>query len=383
MDLTKQFRHIPRFDQLEGRETPAAGVTISPLSVVTTEQLASATVKVHLNARPISDVTVKLSRPPASEGKLSKTSLKFTRDNWNKDQSFTVTGVNDLIADKNVKYQIVTSLSTSDPVYKTINPPDISVTNRSGDLKLVRSTVPVLTTSEAGDKSTLQVALLSKPLKDVKVTVSLVDTTAPFAKTDEAKFSIVTRGTNNFFTITPSDWSQLRTIVLTGLDDAKTDGTVKYDVRLSLRSLDPLFNNRILSIPAQNTDNESAGFTNGNYTGSFQGAVAIPNLGSRNVDGQMAFSIKDGKITVTKPGPGTGTVSSTGAVSGVIRPTAATLNGLNLPAGVTLSDVTVSFTKTGVSIGTWTLTGKVTVPFVGLLDITSVGNCTWTVTKSA
>ena len=108
-----------------------AGVIINPLSgLVTTESGGTATFTVKLATQPESSVSIGFSSGNTSEGTISPSSLTFTTANWNTDQNITITGVNDVIADGNVAYTIISNSATSsDPDYNNLDPDDVSVTN--------------------------------------------------------------------------------------------------------------------------------------------------------------------------------------------------------------------------------------------------------------
>ncbi len=60
---------------------------------------------------------------------MAPASLTFTNANWNTDQTVTVTGVSDLLADGDVAYSIILGATAStDLIYNDVNPNDVSVT---------------------------------------------------------------------------------------------------------------------------------------------------------------------------------------------------------------------------------------------------------------
>ena len=106
---------------MTNQNNDTAGVTVTPTppaGLTTTEAGGAATFTVVLNSQPTADVTVVLSSGDATEGTVAPASLTFTPANWNTPQAATVTGVDDLIADGNVTYLIVTAPAVSgDPKY--------------------------------------------------------------------------------------------------------------------------------------------------------------------------------------------------------------------------------------------------------------------------
>ena len=81
----------------------------------------------------------------------------------------TITGVDDLVADGNIAYQIVTAPAVStDPNYSGRNAVDVAVTNTDNDVAGITVTpTSGLTTSEAvGGTATFTVVLTSQPTRN-------------------------------------------------------------------------------------------------------------------------------------------------------------------------------------------------------------------------
>lgn len=117
-------------------------------------------------------------------------------------------------------------------------------------------------------------------------------------------------------------------------------------------------------------------FGNGSYEGSFTGSVSLGKLiVNRAVRGDMAFSVLNAILAVTKPGTGTGTIAATGLSSSVARPTVTELRsmGLSIPAGATLSNVVMKFQQVSSGLNTWTISGQITVPNLGTQTLTGTG----------
>jgi hypothetical protein len=107
------------------------GVTVTPVSGLTTSEAGgSANFSIVLNTPPTADVTIGLTSSDTTEGALSTSSVTFTPANWDIPQVVTVNGVDDLAADGNVAYQIVTAAAVStDPNYNGLDVADVSLTN--------------------------------------------------------------------------------------------------------------------------------------------------------------------------------------------------------------------------------------------------------------
>ncbi len=107
------------------------GAIVSPTSgLATTEAGGTATFTVVLGSQPAADVTIGVTSSDATEGTAAPASLTFTSANWNVAQTVTVTGVDDILADGNQAYTIVTSAATSaDASYNGLAVADVGVTN--------------------------------------------------------------------------------------------------------------------------------------------------------------------------------------------------------------------------------------------------------------
>jgi Ca2+-binding RTX toxin-like protein len=114
-----------------------AGVLTNPttgaVSLTTAEGGTPTTVSAVLGAAPTSNVTLNLSSGDTTEGTVTPASLVFTPTNWFTPQTFTITPVDDTLVDGSVPYNIVTTLTTTDPTYSTLNPTDIAVTNTDNE----------------------------------------------------------------------------------------------------------------------------------------------------------------------------------------------------------------------------------------------------------
>ena len=111
------------------------GFTVNPTTgLSTTEAGGSATFTVVLTGLPTANVTIGLSSSDTTEGTVSPASLTFTSANWNIPQTVTVTGVDDLLVDGDIAFQIVTAAADStDAGYNGLNAVDVGVTNNDND----------------------------------------------------------------------------------------------------------------------------------------------------------------------------------------------------------------------------------------------------------
>ncbi len=164
----------------------------------------------------------------------------------------TVTGVDDLIVDGNILYQVITAAaSSSDPNYNGLNAANVSVTNQDNDTAgiTVNPTVGLITT-ESGGTATFTVVLTSQPGSSVTIGLSSSDTT-------EGTVSPTS------LTFTSGNWSIEQTATVTGVDDLIVDGNIPYQaITAPASSSDPNYNGlNAANVSVTNQDNDTAGIT--------------------------------------------------------------------------------------------------------------------------
>jgi large repetitive protein len=239
---------------MSNTDNDSAGITVTAApSLSTTEAGSSATFTVKLNSKPIANVMIPLSSSKPAEGTVSPAALVFTPDNWSSPQTVTITGVDDMVADGNQAYSIVTGAATStDTGYSGLNASDVAVTNTDDETAGFTVTPTTgLTTTEAGGTATFTIRLNSKPTGSV--TVGLTSNTTKEGTVSPASVSF-----------TPDNWSAPQTVTVTGADDKIADGSQPYSIITAVATgtdtsgyvgLNPV------DVSLSNTDNDSAGFT--------------------------------------------------------------------------------------------------------------------------
>jgi hypothetical protein len=207
----------------------SGGFVITPSSgLVTTEAGGQATFAIRLTTQPSGSVTLGISSSDLTEGTVSTSSVSFDSSNWNQNQIITVTGVDDLVADGNIPYSIITGAATStDPNYNGLNPPDVSVVNQDND---TASLVIVAATNGfqvvEGKTNTYTVALHSQPTADVTVTIASSDTAQGGTAAPAS------------LTFTSGNWNAPQTVSFVGANDFVVDGNTSWQLTNSVSSAD-------------------------------------------------------------------------------------------------------------------------------------------------
>ncbi|WP_302183118.1 DUF4347 domain-containing protein [Planktothrix agardhii] len=229
------------------------GITVTPTTgLTTTEAGGKATFTVVLNSQPTANVTIPLTSSNTAEGTIDKTSLTFTATNWNTPQTVTITGVDDLIDDGDIAYNIVTVAATStDTNYSGVNASDVAVTNTDNDTKGITVTPTTgLTTTEARGKATFTVVLNSQPTANV---------TIPLTSSNTAEGTI----DKTSLTFTATNWNTPQTVTVTGVNDSVDDGDIAYNiVTATATSTDSNYSGFDASdVAVTNSDNDTKGIT--------------------------------------------------------------------------------------------------------------------------
>uniref|UniRef100_UPI00356A1B7A CARDB domain-containing protein n=1 Tax=Stieleria sp. TaxID=2795976 RepID=UPI00356A1B7A len=112
-----------------------AGITVSaPATLETTEAGGVGVFSIALDSQPLQDVSIDVNVSDQTEASIAPAIYTFTPNNWNQPRTFTVTGVDDLLDDGNVPYQITfTATSSADPLYNAIQLNPISAVNVGTD----------------------------------------------------------------------------------------------------------------------------------------------------------------------------------------------------------------------------------------------------------
>lgn len=112
---------------------PGLSVTNSGSNQVT-EAGASLTLNISLSTQPSANVTVNIVSSNTNEATISTNVLNFNTSNWNVPQSITVTGVDDLLDDGNINFNVSFSTDASDDAtYALLNTFNYAATNLDND----------------------------------------------------------------------------------------------------------------------------------------------------------------------------------------------------------------------------------------------------------
>ncbi|MDH5560220.1 MAG: hypothetical protein OEY59_05135 [Deltaproteobacteria bacterium] len=231
-------------------DNDTAGFTISSISGNTSESGASATFDIRLNSQPTSGVVIPVSSSRPGEATVYPASLTFTVDNWNANQTVTVTGVDDFYADGNQSFTVILGqVATLDLDYSNLNPADVSGLNIDNDSAGFIIGSISNDTIEPDGTASFNLRLTSKPTADVNISVMSNDLTEGTVYPENITF-------------TSTNWNADQIVTVTGADDFVQDGNQSYLISFTLATSSDLNYNGLkpLSISTINIDNDSAGF---------------------------------------------------------------------------------------------------------------------------
>ena len=203
-------------------ESNTAGVSVSPTNL-SVEEGGTTTYTVVLTALPSGTVTVTPSSGDTGAAALSPSRLTFTSSNWNREQTVTVTGVEDDDADDEavaIRHRVsgYGSVTAADNVSVTVT--DMSFPMMESNTAGV-SVSPTNLSVEEGGTTTYTVVLTALPSGTVTVTPSSGDTGAAALSPSRLTF-------------TSSNWNREQTVTVTGVeDDDADDETVAIRHRVS------------------------------------------------------------------------------------------------------------------------------------------------------
>jgi hypothetical protein len=205
------------------KDNDTAGLVIGEPSGNTSEAGGQATITARLNSQPSDTVVLFVSSSNTNEVTVSQTALTFTSENWQSNQTVTLAGVNDELADGAQDVVITFSIQDAGTLaseFSAVTAMTKVVSNVDNDTAGLTVTSPTGNLVE-GSSATLSfsVRLTSKPNGSVIYTIETsID--------DELNYS---PGTLLF---TAENWNVVQTVSLTSKNDQVADGDVTTRISL-------------------------------------------------------------------------------------------------------------------------------------------------------
>ena len=229
-------------------EGPFGIVVTAAMGLTTTEAGGTVTFTVVLRTQPTATVTIAITSSAVTEGTALPASLVFTTTNWATPQVVTVTGVDEMIADGDQLYSIMTGLAVStDTNYGMLDAVDVFVTNTDDDTAGYVFSKTSVETSEAGVADSFFVSLRSQPTNPV---------TVPFSSSNTQEATVPAGP----LTFTTTNWNVPQEVVVTGVDELIADGNQNFEIQFAVtQSTDTNYGNQMLApVTGRNLDNDVA-----------------------------------------------------------------------------------------------------------------------------
>ena len=234
-------------------DNDAAAIVVDPVDgLQTTEYGTQAEFTIVLSTEPEHPVTIPVSSSDSGEGVPSANEAVFTAADWSTPKTITVSGVEDALQDGNQNYTILIGVAESnDGNYNGFDADDVACINVDNDTAgITVNPISGLVTTEGGGSDTFQTVLNSQPESDVVISFSSDTPAEGFVSPSSAIF-------------TTDNWSNPKTITVTGVDDDVDDGDQNYIVSAGpASSSDNDYNGMAVdNVSATNEDDDTAGFT--------------------------------------------------------------------------------------------------------------------------
>lgn len=196
----------------------------------TTETGGDALFMVALSGEPHADVVIPLHSSDIAEGTVSPDALTFHVEDFDQPQAVRAVGVDDDVIDGTRPYRVVLDPAMSnDTRYNGMDGDDVDLVNLDDDVAGIAVTpISALVTTEDGGQAQFSLSLAAEP--GAPVTIQLASSNTGEGTVDPASV-----------TFTPAAWNEAKTVTVTGVDDAITDGDQTYTVITTTQTTDPHF----------------------------------------------------------------------------------------------------------------------------------------------
>ena len=224
------------------QDDDTAGVTVSE-TALSIDEGGSASYTVVLDTQPTHSVTVTINDPSNTDVTADPASLTFTSEDWDDEQTVTVSAGEDAGADDETA-TVTHAAASTDAKYSGISVEDVEVSVTDGskpDLVLSRASASIQETATVD----FTVKLATEPSAQVTVAVSSGDTGAVSVSTASLTF-------------TTTEWDTAQTVTVTALDDDDTsDETVTVTATAS--SSDEDYQGKSAALTVSITDDDTRG----------------------------------------------------------------------------------------------------------------------------
>jgi len=231
---------------VQNSDDDAAGLVLGAVSQQhTSENGGALAFTVRLASEPTAAVGIAVASGDTGEATAAPASLNFSAGNWNVPQVVLVTGVDDVVVDGPVPYDVSLLASSADAGYAG-RAASVSLVNDDNDVAgLLIGSQGVLRTFESGGGARFSVSLANQPRAEVHVSMTSSNAGEGVAQPATLVF-------------TPANWNTPQWVSVAGSDDDRVDGDVAYAVKLQSQSADAHYDGLRAEQQVVNQDNDRA-----------------------------------------------------------------------------------------------------------------------------
>lgn len=240
-----KLRKIPVWNE----DNDQIGIIAVPQQGQVSEDQQSFSFRAKLNSKPTGEVLLFAFSTDEEEGVPHKDHIIFTPDNWRREQSLIIHGVDDKIADGAQKFQIkLVTKSLHDKKYNELKPVFVDMVNYDNDSAGFKVGVVEGQLTEAGGKVKIPFKLATVPTQDVHINFKSCDPDEGVVLGHDLTFS-------------PENWDQWQNIIVAGMDDGIDDESQPVRICFSpVKSKDSYYNTlKPENVVLDNQDDDQVG----------------------------------------------------------------------------------------------------------------------------
>jgi hypothetical protein len=208
-----------------------AGFQVRPTAPATSVAESGTTdeIAVVLSSEPSAPVVLNVTGSDPTEATVSPTSLRFTRDDWNREQSITVRGADDLDDDGDQVSTVSVTVdgAQSPDAYDVLPARTLSVTTVDDDEP------PALVVIESGGTTVVRETNTTDDFTVALAAPIVSNVVLEITTSDLAEVGVLS---SMYLTFTPGNWNVPQTVTLVGILDFWRDGD--QWVTITIRVLD-------------------------------------------------------------------------------------------------------------------------------------------------
>lgn len=227
----------PEIDGVVDPNGPGAAIEESGGLTSVSETGVTDTYTLRLTTAPTANVRVTLASPDDQQATAvdaanpSHDYLDFTPQNWSIPQTVLVSAIDDATQESFHRTFVRHTSSSTDPAYQAVGMPRVVINITDNDFPgvMLIPTGGATEVTEGGATDTYQIVLTFPPTKPVTITMANVQ--------NQVTATALVGGASSLV-FTPENWDVPQTVLVTAVDDAFSEGTLKTYISHSLTTED-------------------------------------------------------------------------------------------------------------------------------------------------